>query len=129
MNIEGRKYERASQGEVQWSNQENEFMYDPMEHDDRLGFIRKVYGILATQLVFTAAFCGFCMTQADNKSFVGVMTNPAIYFTVIFFYIATICALACCGQDTKVPTNYVLLSIFTFCVSWMVGVTCMFVKD
>ena len=28
-----------------------------------------------------------------------------------------------------VPTNYILLGVFTFCVSWIVGVRCMFVRN
>lgn len=30
----------------------------------------------------------------------------------------------CCGLGKSVPINYILLSIFTFCVSWIVGTVC-----
>ena len=36
----------------------------------------------------------------------------------------TICALACCGFDTKVPINYVLLTVFTAAISYLVGLAC-----
>jgi protein lifeguard len=39
-------------------------------------------------------------------------------------YFSSFCALACCGLDRKVPVNYLLLSIFTLCVSWIVGCVC-----
>ena len=40
-------------------------------------------------------------------------------------YFVTICALVCCGHDKNVPTNYILLAVFTFCVSWLVSFTAM----
>ena len=43
---------------------------------------------------------------------------------VVVLYIVSICALVCCGQDKKVPMNYVWLSIFTVCVSYIVGTVC-----
>ena len=38
-------------------------------------------------------------------------------------YIASVCALFCCFAKS-VPMNYILLFVFTMCVSWMVGVIC-----
>ena len=54
-----------------------------------------------------------------------IMLNPTILITVLVTYIVSICALVCCGFDRKVPTNYILLSIFTVCVSYIVGMACM----
>ena len=34
--------------------------------------------------------------------------------------------LHCCGLDRKVPVNFVLLALFTFCMSWLVATICMF---
>ena len=38
--------------------------------------------------------------------------------------ISTICALVCCRLDQKVPLNYALLFVFTFCESWLVASIC-----
>ena len=43
---------------------------------------------------------------------------------MIFGQIASMCALTCCGFDKKVPTNYVLLGVYTVCMSWLVAVCC-----
>ena len=50
--------------------------------------------------------------------------SQAIFFIVIPAYIGSACGLLCCRLDKKVPINYILLSIFTVCVSIMVGVAC-----
>ena len=44
-------------------------------------------------------------------------------------YISSICALICCGMDKKVPNNYILLGVFTSCVSYLVGCSCALVSD
>lgn len=56
------------------------------------------------------------------------MANTGIFIFILVAYISSICALACCKLDKKVPVNYILLAIFTFCVSWMVGFACMVSK-
>ena len=49
--------------------------------------------------------------------------NPILMVTVLVMYIFSICALTCCGFDKTVPTNYILLAIFTGCVSYIVSLT------
>lgn len=44
---------------------------------------------------------------------------------VIATYFATACSIICCKVGKVVPINFVLLAVFTFCVSWLVGITCM----
>ena len=48
------------------------------------------------------------------------MNVPLMLF-VLFTYIATTCALVCCGLHRQVPLNYALLAIWTFCVSYIVA--------
>ena len=91
------------------------------DKDVRLGFVRKVFGILTAQLGFTAAFCIMAMKSDEFKL---VLFNPTYIWPVIVMYFVSFCAIACCGLDKKVPVNYVLLFIFTACVSWMVGAAC-----
>jgi len=90
-----------------------------------MGFIRKVYGILTGQLLFTTIFSAGCYAMKDNHAFLGLMLNPAVVVLVLVLYIASICALVCCRMDKSVPLNYILLAVFTSCVSYIVGFTCL----
>lgn len=56
------------------------------------------------------------------------MSTWWVMIPVIITYIGSICALICCGQHKKVPTNYILLFVFTMCVSYIVGSVCIRVK-
>uniref|UniRef100_A0A674CS61 Transmembrane BAX inhibitor motif containing 1 n=1 Tax=Salmo trutta TaxID=8032 RepID=A0A674CS61_SALTR len=68
----------------------------------RHAFIRKVYLILAAQLIVTV-------------SIVAVFTFVAVYFV-------TYCILVCCkGPRRRFPWNFVLLAIFTLAMSYMTG--------
>ena len=91
--------------------------------EDRMGFIRKVYSILAIQLTFTAVFT-FAVMLAE-KAMLPILASPAVSMFFIPTYIASICALVCCGMDKRFPINYILLAVFTFCVSWIVSLTCL----
>ena len=88
-----------------------------------MAFIRKVYTILSVQLTFTALFT-FLVMGAPSMM-MPFLTNPLLAAMILPAYIGTICALVCCGFDKKVPTNYILLAIFTFCVSYIVSLTCL----
>jgi FtsH-binding integral membrane protein len=92
------------------------------DREVRFGFIRKVYAILSCQLTFTALFALSAMYVEALKP---ILLNPALIGSIFGLYIVSICALVCCGMHNKVPVNYLLLSVFTFCVSWLVGVICM----
>ena len=122
-----RKHERQPLVGANYDQQVvEELNYPALEGEVRMGFIRKVYGILSIQLIFTAFYAGLCMYMfhAQNKTFIAIMTNQVLNILVLVTYVGSICALACCGFDTMVPANYTLLGIFTFCVSWIVGSTC-----
>ena len=49
--------------------------------------------------------------------------SPALFFPVLATYIVSICALVCCGMHRSVPINYILLTVFTICVSIMVAIS------
>lgn len=90
----------------------------------RLGFIRKVMGILAAQFAFTAV--GVALSLADQYSFQRFYTrNFWLLGVAIIGYMITLYALGCYRSVARaVPTNYIMLSIFTGCFTWMVmGVT------
>lgn len=83
-------------------------------------FIRKVYLILAAQLLVTAAIVAvFTFVQPVGDY---VRKNPAIYWVSYAIYFVTHIVLVCCqGPRRRFPWNLVLLSIFTLALSFMTG--------
>ena len=105
------------------------YEWDSADDEDRLGFVRKVYGILATQLVITACFVYLCMSEVQASiaaekptAFTSVLFDGGIMIAIMVLYLFSYCALVCYRKT--VPVNYILLSVFTMCVSWMVGFIC-----
>jgi len=83
----------------------------------RMGFLRKVYGIVSVQLIFTtivAAFFMLCEPVAEymKTSQWPLMVSMFGSFGVLF---------ALMVKSREVPTNYILLAIFTLFESLMVG--------
>ncbi|KAM8850533.1 protein lifeguard 3-like [Spinachia spinachia] len=86
----------------------------------RHAFIRKVYLILASQLLFTTAIVAVFTFVQPVKLF--VRKNPAIYWASYGVYFVTHLVLVCCkGPRRKFPWNVLLLSIFTVALSYMTG--------
>ena len=91
----------------------------------RLGFIRKVYGILTFQLLFTSIFCLCCITSESLKKF--LISNVPLFDILLILEIIVSFTIICCkGISRKVPLNYILLFIFTFAESYIVGFICAF---
>ena len=97
----------------------------------RMGFIRKVYGILAAQLVLT--FGLVCLVFIP--SFMDFLKNN-VSTALIIFYVAmalsfvTLIPLACFKSLSRtVPINYILLFIFTLCEAYMVMLCCASVAE
>jgi len=103
----------------------------------RLGFVKKVYGILSVQLGITTLFVylacvpniwpnattGFA-ASGFIKSYSSALVSTGLSIGIFVVLIASICALVCCRMDQKVPINYILLFTFTFCESWCVASIC-----
>lgn len=99
----------------------------------RNGFIRKVYGILAAQLLVT--FAGTFLISTPRFGFsTDSPVNPiftALYNTVLGLTLMIgcsiasfifVCALACCPKVRRTyPTNYIVLSAFTLCQTVTLG--------
>lgn len=93
-----------------------------------------MYGILCAQLLITTFLVFLACTPnlfpniAKNHGFLHVynamLHNQTIFIIITVLYLITTCALMCCGMDKSVPNNYILLLVFTLCVSWMVSVAC-----
>ncbi|XP_059914911.1 transmembrane BAX inhibitor motif containing 1a [Gadus macrocephalus] len=86
----------------------------------RHAFIRKVYMILASQLLLTTAIVAVFVFVEPVRLF--VQQNPAIYWASFGVYFVTHLVLVCCtGPRRKFPWNVILLLIFTLALSYMTG--------
>lgn len=105
------------------NSDEEKFMNEYWDNEMRLGFIRKVYGILSFQLLFTFAMVTLsCM----NKSFSNFqIQNTAIFYLCLIASLITSITLICFrGISRSTPLNYILLGVFTFCESYLVSFIC-----
>ena len=71
----------------------------------------------------TALFVLLVLNMSKSTQ-ASIFLNIPIVAIVFVTYITTFCALICCRLDRKVPVNYILLTIFTACVSFIVGSVC-----
>jgi protein lifeguard len=85
----------------------------------RLGFIRKVYGILSLQLAITVAF----MSLAFIPSFKSFLQNNPVYFWIaLVLSLIIILPLVCFKKLARgVPQNYIFLFAWTLCESYMLA--------
>ncbi|KAM4605661.1 transmembrane BAX inhibitor motif containing 1a [Polymixia lowei] len=86
----------------------------------RHAFIRKVYLILASQLLVTTAIVAVFTFVDSVRDF--VQRNQAVYWASFGVYFVTHLVLVCCkGPRRKFPWNVILLLIFTLAMSYMTG--------
>jgi len=85
----------------------------------RHGFIRKVYGILVTQLAVTILIGGFVLQLAPQLN--AVLTS-FLMFSSMAVTIIILCFFACSpGTMRSSPGNYIALAMFTVAESVLVG--------
>merc|ERR550534_761748 len=84
----------------------------------RLGFMRKVYGLLAVQLTITTIIGAVFMFTPGVKEF--VQTRPMFLFPAFFLSIGLLIALHIKRKET--PINLILLAAFTVVEAYTVGV-------
>ncbi|XP_068663220.1 BI1-like protein [Aristolochia californica] len=90
------------------------------ENELRWGFIRKVYGILATQLLLTTLVAGFTVLYTPiNEALRG---SPGIALGLGILPLFLMCPLY--YYQRKHPLNFIFLGLFTVCLSLSVGVAC-----
>jgi FtsH-binding integral membrane protein len=89
----------------------------------RLGFIRKVYGILAAQLLVTTIFCILSMSSKSFKVF--QIQNMALLYFFLIMTIALPCVIVCFQSAMRsYPYNYLVLGGFTISESYIVSFIC-----
>jgi FtsH-binding integral membrane protein len=89
----------------------------------RLGFIRKVYGILAAQLALTVLFCLFSM---NSEAFVKFQIQNSWLFILCLILAIALPIVIVCFETTMrtVPNNYIILGVFTLAESYLVSFIC-----
>jgi FtsH-binding integral membrane protein len=111
------------------NNRENKgLIFEQTDVDIRLGFIRKVYGILSAQLSLTAIMCALPLMSTSARAL--ILGSPGL--SIFFFAVAisTMLALVCCKSNARsVPTNYILLLAFTIAEGWSVAQCVAIVDD
>lgn len=96
-------------------------------YNPRLGFVRKVFGILSCQLLFT--FICITLFQSPLNSYVIEKSRFFVISTIVAAVIQLVTAITICycpKFSRKVPTNYALLSILTASIAYLVGVSTAF---
>ena len=84
------------------------------------GFLRKVFGIVAAQLLVTGAMCALFMFEPHVRSF--VLNTPSMLFVT---FLASIGLLISAQANKDVhPLNLQLTLGFTVSMAWSVGVVC-----
>jgi FtsH-binding integral membrane protein len=105
--------------ETRW----DEVVKEPWEL--RLGFIRKVYGILLAQLLFTSGIVLIIFNVQAIQEYLVDNLWPLLVCAIV-----SLCTLIClfCFKRLarQVPTNYILLGVFTLCEAVLVGICCSF---
>jgi FtsH-binding integral membrane protein len=92
----------------------------------REGFITKVYGILIYQVVLTSIVVYFALVSSSFQEY--LLSSPSMY------YLCTLISLIClflplCSPKIyqSVPSNYIVLTIFTLSYSWIIAtMTCLY---
>ena len=99
-----------------------------MTKEEKLGFIRKVYGILATQLLITAFMTLLPYVSEGLRTWLLGHQWLALVFGIVG--IALSCTLFCVQSLARqVPTNYYLMFAFTVCEAYIVMQVCAIVND
>eukprot|EP00928_Gymnodinium_smaydae_P082779 TRINITY_DN66075_c0_g1_i1.p1 TRINITY_DN66075_c0_g1~~TRINITY_DN66075_c0_g1_i1.p1 ORF type:complete len:263 (-),score=34.21 TRINITY_DN66075_c0_g1_i1:218-952(-) len=84
----------------------------------RLGFVRKVYGILSAQLLLSVAVAAPLATTAPSW----LARHSWLLYLSVAMTIGTLCAMTCCQEVARqYPTNYLFLFLFTFFEGVMIG--------
>lgn len=87
---------------------------------NRIGFVRKVYGILSVQLLFTVLLTAITMASAGVQLF--MRKNTYLIAVAAVVSLVTCYALACFRRVARsVPCNYVLLALFTLAQAYVVA--------
>jgi FtsH-binding integral membrane protein len=91
------------------NNNHNFLGASDIEQDVRLGFVRKVLGIVVFQLGLTLSMCYF---SAYSAGFAVFVQNPVTLTLSTLMVMLSMSALLCCNMTKEVPANYLMLFLF-----------------
>ncbi|KAL5231050.1 hypothetical protein ABZP36_029826 [Zizania latifolia] len=86
----------------------------------RWGFVRKVYGILAAQLLLTTAVSALTVLHPTLNATLSTSPTLALVLAVLPFVLM----VPLYHYQHKHPHNFVYLGLFTLCLSFSIGVAC-----
>jgi len=86
---------------------------------DKSDFLKKVYGLLSLQLLFTSMFCYITVQTKQLEPFI---KDETIFLSSIVFSIASICGMY--FYSKSYPLNILLLVMFTICESFIISRIC-----
>lgn len=91
----------------------------------RLGFIRKVFGIVSVQLAFSMGCIALCLYHDGVRHF--VQTTPTLLWVAMAATIGITIAMACVPSlHQTYPTNMFMLGLFTLFQGYLLGVIASF---
>ena len=116
-------YQQVNDSGEHHEGEPDKFLLEHADNDDRLGFVKKVYAILATQLTITFGFVAIVKATPTLNDTLPLLMPLIIVALVLAICIQ--CALVCCKSVARTtPTNYILLFVFTLCWTFIIGVIC-----
>lgn len=92
---------------------EEDFQFKNSPANDRIGFVRKVLGIVCAQLLITATISGLVMSN-DIVTEAVQNTPGMLVFTCILSIISSIALICSKTLSRTVPYNYSVLLVFVF---------------
>lgn len=105
-------------------NEENDDYDIKISEKIREGFISKVYGIIAFQIVITSIIVYFGMVNSSFQEML-LKSYTMSYLCLIISFVCILLPICSPNIYRSVPTNYIVLIIFTCAYSWDVAaITC-----
>lgn len=88
---------------------------------ERADFIKRTFSILFVQLLVTFGVVALFTLVDSVQTY--VQERPGLVWLAIFLSFAFLITLGCCGDMVRTyPANYILLSCFTLCEAYLLGV-------
>lgn len=90
----------------------------------RLGFVQKTLGLVATQLVLTAAVCGLVVLNTTVRNYTVATWNEGSWHTAASFVFPVIFLVTSFACQHRHPINLLSLFLFTLSSAWSVARVC-----
>ena len=91
---------------------------------ERVGFIKKVYGILSFQLIITVCICIIPYTSQNIREWMSSDGLPLLFVSLALYFILGIVLFCCHKVGHMVPWNYIICLLFTLSLSYVVAFVC-----